>query len=405
MKKKLFLLCIISFYNIIFSQINIGSISKDPSAILDINVNDLSTKKGVLFPKVALTSIHDTSTIPNPAQSLIVYNTGENAGLSVPGFYYWDDNEWRLLDNSSGKAPSIDSLQCGNAFLTPPKYIKDQEYNGTITLPYTMGNGGRFAAGKPEKVNGLTYVLQPGKLNYGNGNIYYTVTGKPGISSPKPSVFKLKFLNFMCSDTLGDLNEISPVMYARKYTTPIDSKTPAQSITTIGNIQVRYNGKHAPLPDRSKVNAQKPYQDCFIEFRPLVSTHVTIKYEKAGEGGQNLQLWGIRDAAFDAKSDGTWYKLADEAWVWNENPFPDPTKNYPDYSSNHRTFPDLNPGYRDIGTALLVFHNTQEVYRITLNVNGNINEDTSRYDELDKGIDDYPNPVRSGVTIFVEKLE
>lgn len=386
MKKKFFFLCIISFYNYIFSQINLGSVSTDTSAILDINVNNLSgTKKGVLFPKVALTSIYDTITIPNPAKSLIVYNTGEKAGLSAPGFYFWNDNEWRLLDNSSGTAPTIDSLQCGNAYLTPPKYIKDQEYNGTITLPYTMGNGGRFAAGQPKEVNGLTYVLQPGKLNYGNGNIYYTVTGKPSISSPKPSKFELSFLDKTCSDSLGDLNEIKPVMYARKYTSPINPKTPARSVTTIGNIQVRYNGTHVSTN-----------QDSFIEFRPLVSSHITIKYEKAGGGGQNLQLWG-RIAAYN---DGNWYKLAESeaAQGWKIN-------NPVLYNSDGRTYPDLNSGLRDIGSVLLVLHQTQEVYRITLNVNGDINKDTSIADKLIEADGKYPDPVESGVTIFVEKLE
>lgn len=386
MKKKFFFLFIIIFYNYIFSQINIGSVSTDSSAILDINVNHLSgKKKGVLFPKVALKSIYDTITIPNPAKSLIVYNTGEKAGLSVPGFYFWNDNEWRLLDNSSGTAPKIESLQCGNAYLTPPKYIKDQEYNGTITLPYTMGNGGRFKAGQPKKVNGLTYVLQPGKLNYGNGNIYYTVTGKPDISSPKPSKFELSFLDKTCTDSLGDLNEIKPVMYARKYTSPINEKTPARSVTTIGNITVRYNGTHVSTA-----------QDSYIEFRPLVNTHVTIKYEKAGGGGQNLQLWG----KIPAYKDGNWYKLADESWGGS---------GMPNYSSGGRTYPDLNSGLRDIGSVLLVLHQTQEVYRITLNVNGKIDDQEKaiqglKDDQIDKLNPPIPS-VESGVTIFIEKLE
>jgi len=45
------------------------------------------TNKGLLIPRVALTSTTDGTTIPSPAHSLIVYNNGIG-GLSPEGFYY-----------------------------------------------------------------------------------------------------------------------------------------------------------------------------------------------------------------------------------------------------------------------------------------------------------------------------
>lgn len=378
MKKKMFLLNLLLLSNFIFSQIGIGTTKPAPSAILDVNVDNLSSKKGILFPRVALTSNNDSTTIPSPVQSLIIYNTGENPGFSTPGFYYWAGKEWRLLDSSTGINPTIYALQCGSAILTPPKYVAGTKYFGTITLPYTMGNGGTYFSGDSKTVNGLTYQLQSGKLNYGNGNIYYTVSGTPTVSSPTASVFNLDFLTYSCTATLGDLNEIKTIQYARKYTTPIDANTPTNSITTIGNIQVRYNA----ITDSDA-------QNNFIEFRSLVDTHVTIKYDKAGAGGQNLELWG----KIAAKADGNWHKLADDSWVFKpNNPHPI-SGDYPNYSSGQKTYPDLNSTYRDIGTVLLTFHNTQEVYRINLNVSGDIS--------TAGGVPASP----SGVTIFIEKLE
>ncbi|GAB4204457.1 MAG: hypothetical protein Fur0023_12260 [Bacteroidia bacterium] len=55
----------------------------DNSAGLDVNFNN----KGILIPRVALQSINDNTTIPNPAHSLLVFNTGLG-GLVPEGFYY-----------------------------------------------------------------------------------------------------------------------------------------------------------------------------------------------------------------------------------------------------------------------------------------------------------------------------
>ena len=63
------------------------------SAILDVDAGN----KGVLIPRVSLTSATDAATIPSPATSLLVYNTA-TAGTSpndvVPGFYFWDSMKW-----------------------------------------------------------------------------------------------------------------------------------------------------------------------------------------------------------------------------------------------------------------------------------------------------------------------
>ncbi len=63
--------------------INSSAASPDASAMLDI----VSTSKGLLIPRVSLTSLTDASTIVTPATSLLVYNT--NAAItSGVGYYY-----------------------------------------------------------------------------------------------------------------------------------------------------------------------------------------------------------------------------------------------------------------------------------------------------------------------------
>jgi len=88
------LLFLVSFCS--FSQVGINTSTPDASSILDISATD----KGVLFPRVALSGASDTSTISNPAISLMVYNTSTSGGLT-PGFYFWSGAGWDTLSNGS----------------------------------------------------------------------------------------------------------------------------------------------------------------------------------------------------------------------------------------------------------------------------------------------------------------
>jgi hypothetical protein len=98
MKRTFFALFLITSFNLL-AQVGIGNTA--PEAALDIQ----SGSQGVLLPRVALTSVTDNVTVVNPkggalAESTLVYNTG-TAGLSTPGFYYWNSSEWiQLADNS-----------------------------------------------------------------------------------------------------------------------------------------------------------------------------------------------------------------------------------------------------------------------------------------------------------------
>ncbi|NTW31595.1 MAG: hypothetical protein HGB12_03050 [Bacteroidetes bacterium] len=76
------------------------------SAMLDVG----STNQGMLIPRVALTSTNDVSTISNPANSLLIYNTA-SAGASpdniIPGFYYYDTALTKWIPFTTG-VPIVD---------------------------------------------------------------------------------------------------------------------------------------------------------------------------------------------------------------------------------------------------------------------------------------------------------
>ena len=70
----------------VFAQnLGIGPDTFDPDASAGVEMR--FSNKGLLIPRVALTSTTDATTIPSPATSLLVYNLG-TGGLSTPGYYY-----------------------------------------------------------------------------------------------------------------------------------------------------------------------------------------------------------------------------------------------------------------------------------------------------------------------------
>ncbi len=79
-----------------------------------------STNKGVLLPRVALTSATDATTILAPTTSMLVYNTA-TAGTSPnnvsPGYYYWTGTAWTRLTNGTSSA-GADWTLTGNAGTT-----------------------------------------------------------------------------------------------------------------------------------------------------------------------------------------------------------------------------------------------------------------------------------------------
>ncbi len=93
------------------AQIGINTTGNNPhtSAALDVDYPN----KGLLIPRVALSSNTDVTTIPSPANSLVVYNT--NAGMTNGngvGFYYWDAGagKWMYMataQNGPGSAGQV----------------------------------------------------------------------------------------------------------------------------------------------------------------------------------------------------------------------------------------------------------------------------------------------------------
>lgn len=89
MKKILYFLMVFILLNYSKAQVGINTTTPHSSSSIDIQ----ATNKGVSFPQIFLKSKTDVTTIPNPKESLLVYNTNDNL-TGGKGLYFWNGKSW-----------------------------------------------------------------------------------------------------------------------------------------------------------------------------------------------------------------------------------------------------------------------------------------------------------------------
>ncbi|MGQ8870381.1 hypothetical protein ACUTSE_16865, partial [Myroides sp. TSA_177.3] len=97
MKKKITTLAFFIAIWGAYSQTGIGTRVPNVSSELDVVSND----KGILIPRVALTSTQDIKTITGNdgngyENSLLVFNTLTQNDMT-PGYYYWYQDKWMRI--------------------------------------------------------------------------------------------------------------------------------------------------------------------------------------------------------------------------------------------------------------------------------------------------------------------
>ncbi|MDQ6471709.1 hypothetical protein RB619_13720, partial [Flavobacterium sp. LHD-80] len=151
-----------------YSQVGVGTLNPDASAQLEVS----STNKGVLIPRVALTSTTDAITIKNGnVNSLLVFNTATVADIK-PGYYYWYVDKWNRIA-LSGEAGSGAGIAGGDG---APGDKGTQGYPGEGVVVYTDNSTGdvyvQNSNGTWTKINGKNG--KDGKVGVAGGN------GAPG---------------------------------------------------------------------------------------------------------------------------------------------------------------------------------------------------------------------------------
>ncbi|MEI6852380.1 MAG: hypothetical protein WCL06_06035 [Bacteroidota bacterium] len=103
----------------------------DASAALDV----YSTTRGLLIPRLALTSTSSVSPVSSPIASMMVYNTA-TTGDVTPGYYFWDGtSKWlRLLSNADHNPLNV-VTKTANATLLKTENMVMASNDIVLTLP------------------------------------------------------------------------------------------------------------------------------------------------------------------------------------------------------------------------------------------------------------------------------
>lgn len=164
------------------AQVGINTATPHPSALLDLN----SLNKGLLLPRVALTSTTDITTVPNPAKGLMVYAT-QDSGTGITAIqrdtlYKFDGTIWKALT-------------------TREKFISNE-------IPRIV------AVGRKTTVEGCVGITTaPFNLNQRSNTALITTTG--GFTAPQPGyyMFSVKMTQLMYPAP-GQVFDQSPYIHA-----------------------------------------------------------------------------------------------------------------------------------------------------------------------------------------------
>ena len=160
MKKVLFFLIIILPILTQAQNVGINSTGAAPStaAMLDI----VSTDKGLLVPRVALTALNVASPITTTTLSLLIFNTASASSGSTavfPGYYYWDGvSSWVAISGSGSKDWSL----AGNAGTTAGTNFLGTTDNTDLVFKVNSIQGGKI-----DIANNQTFLGYQAGLNSG----------------------------------------------------------------------------------------------------------------------------------------------------------------------------------------------------------------------------------------------
>lgn len=110
---KIYFSLLITAFGLVSGQVGINTATPDPSAILDLSQS--SKPGGLKLPAVALQSTTDVTTIPNPANGLMVFTTA-NAGtginaITAGSIYKFNGTVWKKLSTKdetlTGNVPRV----------------------------------------------------------------------------------------------------------------------------------------------------------------------------------------------------------------------------------------------------------------------------------------------------------
>ncbi|KAB1231399.1 hypothetical protein [Chryseobacterium viscerum] len=180
-----------------FSFAQVGFNTTSPKTTVDVSakrdtsglIADNAQTFGLQAPRLTRAELTaNTATYSSDQSGALIYitdvtggdTTGQRINVTAMGYYYFDGAVWqRLTQATNAVSPAISALQCTTAYLNPSTYAAGTPFSGNLRVTYSQGNGGSYNSGAPFTVNGLTFQLRPGTLEFGDGELVFSVSGTP----------------------------------------------------------------------------------------------------------------------------------------------------------------------------------------------------------------------------------
>ncbi|QBA20139.1 hypothetical protein EU348_02750 [Chryseobacterium indologenes] len=225
MKTKFTLLTTILISGASFAQVGINTAS--PKTTLDVSatrdasglITNNTQTFGLQAPRLTRAELTaNTATYGINQTGALIYitdvtggdATGQRVNVTAMGYYYFDGTVWqRLTQATNAIAPAISALQCTTAYLSPSTYTPGTPYTGNLRVTYNGGNGGAYNSGTPFTINGLTFQLRPGTLEFGDGELVFSVSGTPTTANDMTIPMTSSTVSFLtaaqnCTATVGN---------------------------------------------------------------------------------------------------------------------------------------------------------------------------------------------------------
>lgn len=173
------ILCISSTLSDAQTRLKLGNepTMMDTNAVLDLGTGN----RGLLLPRVSLSSLSSAAPMGNHIEGMVVYNTGFAEDVS-PGFYYNNGSAWIRLASggvsmnvysSDGTLASPRTINLGSNDLTLSGTGRFRISGSSGISSFSMGATGLFGIDAPGTQNGRLAVLENGFMGLGTATPQY----------------------------------------------------------------------------------------------------------------------------------------------------------------------------------------------------------------------------------------
>ncbi|MFI2741942.1 hypothetical protein ACG2LH_04320 [Zhouia sp. PK063] len=217
-------ICMLFVFHL-FAQVGINTTTPDPGSILDIK----STSKGLLIPRISLTSTTNQSPVTTTDSSaltdgILVYNIATTSDVT-PGFYYWKNTKWNRLSsenvsdndwytaNSTSAPTSINSDiftygKVGVGINNPIAQLHVYE-TGDGTAPSNTSGSILLQHQNAGGTSSITFKSSADNSNSDYAYIQYSDDGSGNGSEPENGLLEIGVLNDANTQWQDDMNLLS----------------------------------------------------------------------------------------------------------------------------------------------------------------------------------------------------